>query len=491
MMTGPTFLPALRSLAAILALASLAGPAMAAEGPDGRSLGLAWSLPFVGMLLSIALGPLLVPHFWEDHRGKISAFWALLAIIPMAIFAGPGTTLHAVAHTALLEYIPFILLLLALFTVAGGIVIRGNLHGTPLTNTVLLAIGTLMASVIGTTGAAMIMIRPVIRANDHRKSNAHVVVFFIFLVANAGGALTPLGDPPLFLGFLRGVDFFWPTFHLFLPTAFLVAALLGIFFLFDSWIGARAGELRPDPTPDRDLSVAGGINFLLIPAIIAAILFSSSIDLGGFSLFGTPIAFANLARDLAFIVIAMLSIGYSPRGSRAENNFSWEPIKEVAELFAGIFITIIPVLAMLRAGSEGAFAPLVDLVAQAGRHRRQSRLFLGDGRPLVLPRQCPDLYRVLRTGRRRPAVPHDPGCGDACRHFAGCRLHGRQHLYRQRPELHGLCHRPRRRRPHAEFLRLHALVMHHIAAALRAAVAPVLPELSTVSRRPWTSSYPP
>ncbi|MGL6180777.1 MAG: sodium:proton antiporter, partial [Aestuariivirga sp.] len=232
MMTGPTFLPALRSLAAIFALASLAGPAMAAEGPDGRSLGLAWSLPFVGMLLSIALGPLLVPHFWEDHRGKISAFWALLAIIPMAIFAGPGTALHAVAHTALLEYIPFILLLLALFTVAGGIVIRGNLHGTPLTNTVLLAIGTLMASVIGTTGAAMIMIRPVIRANDHRKSNAHVVVFFIFLVANAGGALTPLGDPPLFLGFLRGVDFFWPTFHLFLPTAFLVAALLGIFFLF-------------------------------------------------------------------------------------------------------------------------------------------------------------------------------------------------------------------------------------------------------------------
>ncbi|MGL4527067.1 MAG: sodium:proton antiporter, partial [Aestuariivirga sp.] len=325
---------------------------------------LAWSLPFVGMLLSIALGPLLVPHFWEDHRGKISAFWALLAIIPMAIFAGPGTALHAVAHTALLEYIPFILLLLALFTVAGGIVIRGNLHGTPLTNTMLLAIGTLMASVIGTTGAAMIMIRPVIRANDHRKSNAHVVVFFIFLVANAGGALTPLGDPPLFLGFLRGVDFFWPTFHLFLPTAFLVAALLGIFFLFDSWIGARAGELRPDPTPDRDLSVAGGINFFLIPAIIAAILFSSSIDLGGFSLFGTPIAFANLARDLAFIVIAMLSIGYSPRGSRAENNFSWEPIKEVAELFAGIFITIIPVLAMLRAGSEGAFALLVDLVAR-------------------------------------------------------------------------------------------------------------------------------
>jgi Na+/H+ antiporter NhaD/arsenite permease-like protein len=364
MTPGLTFRRALRSLAATLVLASLAGPAMAAEGPDGRSLGLAWSLPFVGMLLSIALGPLLVPHFWEDHRGKISAFWALLAIIPMAVFAGPAATLEAVAHTALLEYIPFILLLLALFTVAGGIVIRGNLHGTPLTNTVLLAIGTLMASVIGTTGAAMIMIRPVIRANDHRKSNAHVVVFFIFLVANAGGALTPLGDPPLFLGFLRGVDFFWPTIHLFLPTAMLVAALLAIFFLFDSSIGARSGEQRPDPTPDRDLSVAGGINFLLIPAIIAVILFSSSIDLGSFNLLGTPIAFASLVRDLAFILIATLSIGYSPRGSRAENNFSWGPIKEVAELFAGIFITIIPVLAMLRAGSEGAFAPLVDLVAR-------------------------------------------------------------------------------------------------------------------------------
>ena len=187
----------------------------AAEGLDGRSLGLAWAIPFLGMLLSIAVFPLVAHHFWERHRGKMAAFWALLALIPIAFTGGVGMAAEAVVHTAFLEYIPFILLLLALFTVAGGIVIRGNIHGAPLTNTVLLAIGAAMASVIGTTGAAMIMIRPVIRANDDRKHNVHVIVFFIFLVANAGGALTPLGDPPLFLGFLKGVDFFWPTVHLF------------------------------------------------------------------------------------------------------------------------------------------------------------------------------------------------------------------------------------------------------------------------------------
>ena len=195
-------------------LSSSAEAAESAKSLSGADLSLAWTLPFVGLLLSIALFPLLAPHFWEHHHGRVSTFWGVVVVAALAFAAGPQTTLHAVAHTALVEYIPFILLLLALFTVAGGILVRGNIHGSPATNTGLLALGALLASFIGTTGASMVMIRPVIRANDDRRHNVHVVVFFIFLVSNIGGSLTPLGDPPLFLGFLRGVDFFWTTRHL-------------------------------------------------------------------------------------------------------------------------------------------------------------------------------------------------------------------------------------------------------------------------------------
>ncbi len=347
----------------LLLLLASARPVFAAEGLDGRSLGYAWAIPFVGMLLSIAILPLVAPHAWHHHRGKISAVWALLAIIPIAAVNGLPVAAVAVLHTAFLEYIPFILLLLALFTVAGGIVIRGNLHGSPLTNTVLLAIGAILASFIGTTGAAMIMIRPVLRANDDRQTNAHVFIFFIFLVANIGGSLTPLGDPPLFLGFLRGVDFFWPTVHLLSPASLLTAALLAIFFALDTYIYRRDGHIKPDPTPDIEASVKGGVNLLLIPAIIGVILLSSAVKLGEIDIFGVRVAIESLLRDAAMLAIAVISFALTPRGHRSENSFSWEPIKEVAQLFAAIFITIIPVLAMLHAGRDGVFAPLVALVA--------------------------------------------------------------------------------------------------------------------------------
>src|ERR671917_48394 len=236
----------------LLLLAALAWPDQSlAADLDGRTLSLAWALPFVGILLSIALFPLLAPHFWEHHYPKVSAFWALLLVAALAVKAGAAATFDAVLHTSLLEYIPFILLLLALFTVAGGILVRGNIHGSPGTNTVLLAIGTGLASLIGTTGASMVMIRPVMRANDDRRHNVHVIVFFIFLVSNIGGSLTPLGDPPLFLGFLRGVDFFWTTTHLLPETLFVSGILLALFFLVDTIIYRREGHIAPDPTPDN------------------------------------------------------------------------------------------------------------------------------------------------------------------------------------------------------------------------------------------------
>jgi Na+/H+ antiporter NhaD/arsenite permease-like protein len=343
------------------ALILLPQAAFAAEF-DGRSLGFAWALPFAGILLSIALFPLLAPHAWEHHQGKIAALWALLVLGPMAVLFGPETALHALAHTALLEYIPFILLLLALFTVAGGILIRGNIHGAPVTNTVLLVIGAGLASLIGTTGASIVMIRPVLRANDDRKHNAHVVIFFIFLVSNIGGSLTPLGDPPLFLGFLRGVDFFWTTTHLFGETLFVAGLVLVVFFLLDLSIYRKEGRVKPDPTPDNPIRVKGGINFALILTIIAAILFSATVDLGNITVLGVDVAVANSLRDAVMIAVALISLALTPKANRIENGFSWGPILEVAKLFAGIFVAIIPVLAMLQAGREGVFAPLVALV---------------------------------------------------------------------------------------------------------------------------------
>ena len=350
------------ALATVLLL--LPQAAFAAE-LHGRDLGAAWALPFVGILLSIALFPLLAPHVWEHHHGKIAALWAALVLGPMAVVYGTDTAFHALAHTALLEYVPFILLLLALFTVAGGIVIRGNIHGAPVQNSVLLLIGAVLASFIGTTGASMVMIRPVLRANDDRLHNAHVVVFFIFLVSNIGGSLTPLGDPPLFLGFLRGVDFFWTTVHLLPETLFVTGLVLGVFFWVDRTIYRMEGRVRPDPTPDDPVRVSGGVNFLLILVIIGAILMSASVDLGRITVLGIGVAVANLVRDGLMVVVALLSLALTPKKERIDNGFSWGPIEEVAKLFAGIFITIIPVLAMLSAGREGVLAPLVALVSRA------------------------------------------------------------------------------------------------------------------------------
>ena len=353
-----------RLLLGILIAAALSSEALAA-GLDGASFSLGWVLPFAGMLLSIAVFPLLAPHFWEHHQGKIAAAWAVLVLVPLALSVGPGPAGRALAHTALREYIPFLLVLLALFTVAGGIVIRGNLHGSPVVNTLLLVVGTVLASIIGTTGASMVMIRPILRANDDRRHNVHVVVFFIFLVSNIGGSLTPLGDPPLFLGFLRGVDFFWTTTHLLPETAFVASILLAVFFAIDTYFYRREGRIKPDPTPDDPLRVGGGVNFILMAFILCAILLSAKVKLGEFEIFGTHMPVQNLLRDIAMIAVVLVSLAWTPAKDHETNGFSWGPMVEVAKLFAGIFVTIIPVLAMLGAGRSGAFAPLVAMVSHA------------------------------------------------------------------------------------------------------------------------------
>jgi len=367
------------TLGLILAFGLLAAPAAAApvepdpgtvhleqpprEGPLGEALPLWSALPFLGILLSIAVFPLLAPVFWHHHFGKISLAWSVIFAVPFLI-AYRGQAVYEILHIYLADYLPFIILLGGLFTVSGGILIRGTLTGTPLVNLRLLAIGTFLASLIGTTGASMLLIRPVIRANKGRKNKVHIIIFFIFLVSNIGGSLTPLGDPPLFLGFLRGVPFFW-TLNLFPHMMFVVAVLLAMFFLMDTWLYRRERRAHPTPTEvevTEPVRVLGLHNFLYLGGIIGAVLLSGLWKVGEFDLLGVHMAGQNVIRDVLIVLFSLLSLRTTRPEYRRDNGFTWFPIQEVAILFAGIFMTIIPALAMLKAGEQGPLASLVDAV---------------------------------------------------------------------------------------------------------------------------------
>ena len=332
---------------------------------NGANLSLLWGLPFAAILLSIAICPLLLPNIWHHHFGKITAGWTLLFLIPLTMIFGLDASIHTIAHALIEEYIPFILLLISLYTISGGILVWGNLHGNPKNNTIILAIGTLLASVMGTTGAAMLMIRPLLKANDNCKHRVHTVVFFIFLVANIGGGLTPLGDPPLFLGFLKGVDFMWTVKHMLPPVLISSIILLSVFYWLDSHYYAKEEEiLSVDPTPDSKLQIFGKWNFLLLAGVVGAVLLSGiwKPTHPGFEILGSRLELPDLARDLIFICLTLISFAITPKQVRAGNEFNWDPILEVGKLFLGIFITISPVLAILKAGETGHFAPLISLV---------------------------------------------------------------------------------------------------------------------------------
>ncbi len=322
-------------------------------------------LPFVGILLSIAIFPLAAPRFWHHHYPKVSLMWALIFALP-ALVAYRGEAAHEILHIYFLDYIPFIILLWGLFTAAGGIVVKGTLAGKPSVNTGILALGTLIASWVGTTGAAMLLIRPILRANMKRKHKVHVVVFFIFLVANIGGSLTPLGDPPLFLGFLHGVSFFW-TMNL-LPSMTMTALiLLGLFFAVDTWYYRREERPAEADTPAVDkvpLSISGLHNLLFLGGIMGAVLMSGVWRPGEIDILGIHVGIQNLSRDGLIILMGILSMVTTSKSLREANGFSWEPIREVAFLFAGIFMTIIPALAILKAGENGSLAGLIAAVRE-------------------------------------------------------------------------------------------------------------------------------
>ncbi|MBQ9453927.1 MAG: sodium:proton antiporter [Desulfovibrio sp.] len=361
------------ALAISLAVLFLPGIALASGGHasiPGAELSVVWAVPFACMLLSIAIMPLTIPHFWEAHFGKVAVFWGLAFLVPCALVYGFSTALYEFLHIILTDYVPFLVLLFSLFTVAGGIRLKGTLVGTPVVNTGLLAVGTVLASWMGTTGAAMLLIRPLLRANAHRKYRVHSVVFFIFLVANIGGSLTPLGDPPLFLGFLRGVDFFWTASNLLVKTSLMAAILLLLFFILDTLLFRKEGCPQPPASSDSNekLGIEGKINFLFLLGIVVAVLLSGLYPLGELiSVFGVSIEAQNLLRDLALLCMAGLSLKFTEQRSRELNGFTWGPIEEVAKLFFGIFLSMIPAIAILRAGTDGALASLIRMVTHDGQ----------------------------------------------------------------------------------------------------------------------------
>jgi Na+/H+ antiporter NhaD/arsenite permease-like protein len=319
-----------------------------------------WScIPFAFMLLSIALFPLAAPDFWHHHFGKISAFWAASLGIPFLI-AFRGGALYEILHIVLADYVPFIILLWSLYTVSGGILLRGTLRGTPIVNVVILTIGTLLASWMGTTGAAMLLIRPFLRANNYRKNRTFMVVFFIFLVANIGGSLTPLGDPPLFLGFLHGVTFFW-TFKIMPHMILVVIILLVIYFMLDTYYYRKEGVTAPQEEGVKEpLRLDGAHNFIFLAGVVGSVLMSGMVDWGEVNTLGVHRAVQDWVRDGLLILMGILSLLTTRIALRQDNEFTWFPIIEVAYLFIGIFITMIPCLLILKAGPQGALAFLIN-----------------------------------------------------------------------------------------------------------------------------------
>ncbi len=340
---------------------------------DGAHVSVLWCIPFLGILLSIAILPLVAGHFWHHHYGKVSLFWGLSFLVAFSISNGIDMGLFYLTEVYLGEFIPFIVLLLSLFTVSGGVLLKGSLRGTPAVNTGILLLGTILASWTGTTGAAMLLIRPLIRANEYRVKKVHIIVFFIFLVANVGGSLTPLGDPPLFLGFLKGVSFFWTTKYMFLPMLFVASILLVVFFCIDTVLYKKEAA-PPDDGAKVPLELEGKANLLLLPLIVGAVVLSgvwhsditNPADVA-ITAYGTAmLTKGTLAQVILLLIIAGISLLITKKETREENGFSWEPILEVGKLFATIFITMVPAIAILKAGTDGALAPIVSLVTSDG-----------------------------------------------------------------------------------------------------------------------------
>lgn len=311
-------------------------------------------VPFVLMLLSIAVFPLFFNRFWEKNRNKLIV--AVVLSIPVIAFLILSGHSHSLFETLVFDYIPFIILLGALFTITGGIYLAGDIEAKPVVNTLFLAIGAFAASIMGTTGAAMLLIRPVIQTNSERKYKVHTILFFIGIVANCGGLLTPLGDPPLFMMYLRGAPFSW---FMSLGVEWLAVnvALLVIYFFVDTWFHAKesARALKRDRTQKVPLHIEGVLNFAWLAGVVIAVAF---INEQYFPVIGENHYF-KFIREAVILLMTVLSVRFTAKKTRKANNFTWGPIEEVAFLFLGIFVTMVPCLLYLSSHAKtlGVTAP--------------------------------------------------------------------------------------------------------------------------------------
>jgi Na+/H+ antiporter NhaD/arsenite permease-like protein len=304
-------------------------------------------LPFVLMLLSIAVFPLFLNHFWEKNKNKLAV--AIVLSIPIIIYLFTAGLSEKLFETIVFDYIPFIILLGALFTITGGIFLTGDIEAKPIINTLFLAIGAVLASLMGTTGAAMLLIRPVIQTNKERVFKVHTILFFIGIVANCGGLLTPLGDPPLFMMYLRGAPFTW--FLKLTPEWFLTNLLLLIvYFVVDSYYHKKepAKAIIADKLNIRPIKVHGNLNFIWLIGVVLSVAFLNEQYLP----FIRENHYFKFIREGAILGMGILSLLFTPNLLRVSNNFTWEPIKEVAYLFLGIFITMVPCLLFLESNAK-------------------------------------------------------------------------------------------------------------------------------------------
>jgi len=310
----------------------------------------------------MAVLPVVAPRFWHRRMGVVAFAWSAALLSAEALASGLGAAAAAVWHALLIDYLPFVTLLLALYAAGGGVLLRGGPAGTPRGNTVMLALGMAMGVVMGTTGASMVLIHPLLRANAHRRRKVHLVVFVIVLVANASGALTPLGNPPLYIGLLHGVPFFWPARHLLAPLLVVAVLLLTLFYLIDRHLAASEA---PAPRAER-FRVRGWGNVALILLVVAVVLAQGFVRPWAVVVLGESVIVSQFGGVAVLLLVALVSVAFTPRAIRQSNDFTWQPMAEVAILFAAIFITIGPVVAMLHAGLDGPIAPLLRLSRDGG-----------------------------------------------------------------------------------------------------------------------------
>ena len=304
-------------------------------------------LPFVLMLGAIAVFPLTWNHFWEKNKNKL--YIAIALSIPTIIYLLVNGFSHQLIHTMVFDYVPFLILLGALFTITGGILLTGDIEATPKVNTLFLGIGAILASLMGTTGAAMLLIRPIIQTNKERTFKVHTILFFIAIVANCGGLLTPLGDPPLFMMYLRGAPFTW-FFHL-VPEWFITnAALLIIYFIVDTYYHKKepAAAILRDETNIRPIKIQGKRNLIFLVGVVLAVAFLNEQYLSFINI--NP--YFKFIREAVILLMAYLSMKFTPHLLRTSNNFTWHPIQEVAYLFLGIFVTMVPALLYLEVNAK-------------------------------------------------------------------------------------------------------------------------------------------